>query len=131
MSTSASTLVPIQLSMFLEEYKQFLVTVTISGSPTSLSGCVLVWTLKTISGVTVQGPGLIQKRSDDGGITITDVANGLATITILPADTTSLSANPYYLWDLRLINESVSPPQPFTIATGRMQLLQNVTDAVT
>jgi hypothetical protein len=119
-------LTPIPLDMCISEFKLFLVTVTVSGAPVPLDGCVLIWTLK--KNPNTPDPGLIQKRSDTAppGIAITDSANGAATLTLNPADTKSMAAYAHYQWDMRLIANG----EPYTIAAGTLQLLQNVTDAI-
>ena len=54
-----------------------------NGTPANLTGKRVLWAAKRHPSETA----VVSKSSTAGGITVTDAANGLATVTILPADT--------------------------------------------
>lgn len=115
-----------RLRMIRGDTFSFSATVTDSNGVVNLTGKSLIFTLKTAySDADVNA--IAQKKSSTGGIVITDAPNGLATITLLPADTRTLGDEFQVLvWDLQLIDGS----NVYTVASGRMEVTPDVTISV-
>lgn len=81
--------------MFRGDTKTFTVTITDGGNPQPLTGCVVEFTAKL--GTWFSTP-LISKTTADGSITVN---SNVATITISPADTSSLTRDTHLVWDVQ------------------------------
>ncbi len=68
----------------------------------------------------------IDKSSPSNGIVITDAANGLATLTINPADTAALPANGVFGMPCELTLVGGSPAGTLELATGNLTISPNV-----
>ena len=113
---------PIILNMFKSSYQEFGIAVTLEGAVVDLTGMKLIFTVKQDPATQSDAQALIQKTTTNGGIVVTDAANGVAVIKVLVADTISAVVGPYF-WDLRLIASG----KMFEIAQGSFNIIQNVT----
>jgi hypothetical protein len=92
------------------------------GTPQSLTGATLTFTAK--DRLTDADPGVIQKTTG-GGITIDDAANGLASVTILPADTSGFTGPRTLLWDVQMDVAAFGDKK--TLDSGKLYVLPDVT----
>jgi|PlaIllAssembly_1097288.scaffolds.fasta_scaffold110100_4 hypothetical protein len=106
------------LSLIRGDYTKFIVTVTVGGSPFSLAGSTLFFTLKDN----------ISRSDTEAAVskTITshfDAAGGISHIELNPADTYPLQIQTYY-YDAQL---KLSDGKVYTVAKGKMNVLADVT----
>lgn len=100
------------------------------GTPFDLTGSTIYFTAKE-SPDDLDANAVFQK-STAGGIVITDAPNGIAQVTIDPADTTSLKLDKDRLkilfWDVKVITTSLDA---FVVGKGDLRVLAPVTLATT
>jgi hypothetical protein len=96
----------------------FLTAVQSDGSPQSLVGSTIYFHAAAQDGFA------INKSSPSSGITITDASGGLATLTIMPSDTTALSPTGVYAMpcELTLGNGGAL----YELNTGTLTITPNV-----
>jgi hypothetical protein len=113
-----------QLSMTRGDTLIFDVAVVdINGAPVSLTGKMLIFTVKARLS-DADNAAIAQKKSPASGITITNAAGGLATVTLAPSDTRNLTDQWQSLvWDLQLVDGS----NVYTVANGALQVTPDVT----
>jgi hypothetical protein len=63
-------------------------------TPLDLSGAIINWALA--SAYAVQFPLIEKSSANPGEITVTNIAGGLVSIFLVPADTASMGGQPYY-----------------------------------
>jgi hypothetical protein len=103
------------------------VVITLDGVPFNLAGCLLWFTAKTK--YTDPDVSAIFQKTIGDGITVTTPANGLATIDIVPDDTSALSeVKTVLFWDLQLKDGS---DNIYTINSGNLIVNPDVTQATT
>lgn len=101
---------------------------TVPSPALNLTGLVIKWGMIPIdaNGVFGTTPLTLDKSTATSGVTITDAANGICDVAILPADTVSLDAIEYYfeleVFDSGGLNGVVS-------ATGIITLISNLVNA--
>ena len=101
----------------------FSIAVTLSGAPFDLSSCSLWFTAK--NKFTDLDNAAVFQKTIGNGIVVTNAVQGLATVTILPADTNSLSLIKTILfWDLQLKDSSNNI---YTINSGNLIVSPDVT----
>ena len=92
------------------------------GTVQSLTGKSLMFTAKDRIGDA--DPGVLQK-SIGAGIVVDDAANGLATVTILPADTSGFTGPRTLLWDIQMTDNATSAKK--TLDEGKLYVKPDVT----
>lgn len=96
----------------------FLLTVTKSdGTPQDLTALTL-WFHASVGGI------LIDKSSPSNGISITNAAGGLATLTIEPDDTSAVPSAGIYSGDCELTLQSGS--EAYELVSGTLTIVPNV-----
>lgn len=101
--------------------------VTLSGDPFPLGGSSLWFTVKTK--FTDNDDEAILQKTIGSGIDVTGPDQGLATITILPIDTSGLSAvKTILVWDVQLKD---GDGKIYTISSGNLIVNPDVTISVT
>jgi hypothetical protein len=80
---------------------RLLITCTRAGSPVNLTGASIWATFKRSISDTDAAATTIQKTLDNG-IVVTDAANGLAVVTLDPADTASLTKETTFEGDIQV-----------------------------
>lgn len=103
------------LDIYRGEDKSWGISVAIDG-PVDLTGAALAFTVRR----TYTGTALVTKTVGDG-ITVTDAANGQATLALVPDDTADLTIATHY-YDLVLTLSGKS----YTLAVGTFKVLQNI-----
>jgi len=93
------------------------------GTPQPLTGAVLTFTAK--DRLTDADPGVFQKTSPAGGITIDDAANGLATVTIAAADTSGFAGPRTLYWDVQM--DVAATGDKKTLDSGKLSVSPDVT----
>jgi hypothetical protein len=106
--------------MFRGDYKQFDIRVEDATGPRDLSGDEVWFTVKRLIGDA--DPGLFQKTKSGGGIAV--VSLGLARVTIVPADTSALTATERFLYDVQL---RATAGQPRTVDSGGLTVFADIT----
>lgn len=109
-----------KLTMTRGNNKTFNVAVTVGGLPYSLAGTQLFFTTKK----SPEDSAYVFRKSIGSGITVTNEAAGLATIELVPADTTalpSLTTSLYY--DLEVEKAS----KIYTLTSGRLVVDPDIT----
>lgn len=97
--------------------------VTLGGSPQNITGWALWFTAKRRVGDA--DPGVLQKSTNGGGVTITNAVGGLGTVTVAPADTTALPEERTTLYaDLQGRDGAGNI---FTLSTGLLTVASDVT----
>ena len=91
----------------------------------NITGYTLWWTAK--NSASDADPGVIQKTTTGGGITITNAAGGIATVNLVPADTSGLSTGVALLWDLQAKDGSGNIT---TLAAGMVAVTADITRAI-
>lgn len=94
-------------------------------TPLNITGYTLWFTAKYV--VADADPGVFQKTTTAGGITITNAAGGIATVSLVPTDTSSL-AGVVLLWDLQGKDPSGNIT---TLASGTLTITADITRAIT
>ena len=102
------------------DYKQFDVRVEDANGPVDLSSYELWFTVKRLQ--SDADPGLFQKTKSGGGIAV--VSTGLARVTVLPADTSALTATERFLYDVQI---RATAGQPRTVDSGGLTVFADVT----
>ena len=96
------------------------------GTPFPLTGAVLYFYASNGSFAINKSSLIGGSPAINQGIVITDVANGLATLTILPADTMTLGAQGTYGMPCELTMTGGSPAGTLDMATGNLTISPNV-----
>jgi hypothetical protein len=99
---------------------------TLITTPVDITGASIRFTVKTSSGDT-DANAIIKKGTTDtglGGIVPVDAPNGLAQITVSPADTSTLSAPTWYAYDIQLRETS---GRVTTVQSGRFLIKSDIT----
>jgi hypothetical protein len=101
------------------------VAITDKNGVVDLTGKSLIFTLKSKVSDADNAAVAQKKSAGSAGIVISSPFNaGLATITLLPADTRGLSDNwQLLLWDLQLVDGS----NIYTVATGELEVTPDIT----
>lgn len=116
-----SDLVTQNLVMYREKTYIFDAQVLLRGSPVNLGSGTLTMTAKY---AVTKETAVFTKDSSGNGITITDAANGMFTVTIDPEDTADLGYAVYYLpYDIQL----TSGDNVYTVGYGILKVVPNVT----
>jgi hypothetical protein len=118
----------LRLTMFRGDTAQFQIAVTdVDGHPVNLTGCSLWFTAK-IDPTSLDAAAQFQKKTPSTGIAITDAANGIAVITMLAADTSSLTGDQTLECDVQL-KDGTGAIQ--TVARGQIKVLADITLSTT
>ena len=91
----------------------------------NITGYTLWWTAKNRDGDA--DPGVIQKTTTGGGVTITNAVGGLATVNLAAADTSGLGGV-LLLWDLQAKDAGGNIT---TLASGTVTITADITRAIT
>lgn len=95
-----------------------------AGSPLDISGGTLLFTIKS-NARQLDDDAIVRKSSEPGGgIDITDAAGGIATINLLPIDTSEVYAPADYVWDLQYVS---SGAYIYTLTDGVVSIRPDVT----
>ena len=115
----------INFAMTRGDTVSFNIAVTLSGAPFDLAGCSLWFTGK--NKFTDPDNAAIFQKTISHGIVVTNSTQGLATVTLLPADTISLSlVKTILFWDLQLKD---SGNNIYTINSGNLIVSPDITQA--
>jgi len=106
------------LTMYRGDTRRFTLTIKRNGAAEDLTGLT-----GTGLSFTTKGAAVISKTIGSG-IVLTDAAAGIATLTLLPADTSALTNGATLSFDVQLITLGGDVE---TIATGILQVLKDVT----
>lgn len=97
-----------------------------AGAPVNITGKTLIFTVKARYS-DADNAAIAQKKTPSSGITITNGAGGLATVTLQPADTRNLTDQWQTLvWDLQLVDGT----NVYTVASGTLQVTPDVTVSI-
>ena len=128
MATSAVAKIPTIPDFYAGTHHRFNFTIAdydldpTGATPKNLTGLVAKWTLARISGGSYSDKYTIQKTSVvDGGIVVTDAANGKLTVELLHADTAKLLGD--YHQELELFE---ADGESTIVAVGDFTILRNV-----
>jgi hypothetical protein len=103
------------ISMQRSSTATIVLTTTLGGAVHSLSGIqALSFTAKNNKSDTTA----VISKSLGSGLTVTDAANGIAVLTIDPADTSSLTCDPDVLWWDLIVKDATDAV--YTLNSGRM-----------
>lgn len=115
-----------RLSMTRGDTFRIDVVVSDKNGVVNLTGMSLIATFKK-KVTDADNVAVAQKKTSTGGIVVTDAAAGEATITLLPGDTSTLTAVWTLLqWDIQLVDGS----SVYTVASGQMEVIPDVSIAV-
>jgi hypothetical protein len=100
--------------------REITLTVTSNGSPLNLTGKRVLWAAKRS---TLDAQALISKSSATSGITLTNPAGGIATVTLDPADTSGFPDTVVLQWDAQVDD---NPLNPQTVDSGTLTVYPDV-----
>lgn len=111
------------LTMVRGDSASWLLSATLNGAPYNVAGC-LIW----FSGKRSVADGDVDAvfmKTLGGGVTVTDAANGLVTVTLSPTDTETLPSSRVILdWDLQV---KTAGGAIYTVALGKLTVFPDVT----
>jgi hypothetical protein len=101
-----------------------LVVTDADGAPFDLTGWTIYFTAKRR--VDDTDPGVFQLSTTAGTISITNAAQGEATIRPLRASTNGLADEPTLFWDVQL-SRAGTPDLTYTVAIGQLLIRKDIT----